>query len=202
MTPEDFEGSKTAFWASTPGNPTVEYVCLLKAADERRWFRTIARTLWSNDEQPQVAGMIGKIIDVNDETLKVDELKRQVSQDLLTKLHNQVSIRDVVDEKIRQKPDGHFALMLLDLDHFKTANDERGHTFGDDVLVFFAKRIIRSIRENDVAARAGGDEFLVFAEYGDVQGMVKRLFNELSNEYDGFMVSASMGVALYPSDGE
>ena len=146
--------------------------------------------------------MIGKIIDVNDETLKVDELKRQVSQDLLTKLHNQVSIRDVVDEKIRQKPDGHFALMLLDLDHFKTANDERGHTFGDDVLVFFAKRIIRSIRENDVAARAGGDEFLVFAEYGDVQGMVKRLFNELSNEYDGFMVSASMGVALYPSDGE
>ena len=49
MTPEDFEGSKTAFWASTPGNPTVEYVCLLKAADERRWFRTIARKMCIRD---------------------------------------------------------------------------------------------------------------------------------------------------------
>ena len=66
--------------------------------------------------------------------------------------------RDEHDEK-------RFALMLFDLDQFKAANDSYGHLFGDKILKQMALRVQRSVRESDVTARIGGDEFLVFIEY-------------------------------------
>ena len=87
--------------------------------------------------------------------------------------------------------------MIFDLDHFKSANDTYGHMFGDEVLKFIADKLRESIRERDIAARIGGDEFLAFLEYhGDLEPIVKRIFTSLTGgKYENFPISISMGVA-------
>ena len=94
-------------------------------------------------------------------------------------------------------PTGKFALAIFDLDDFKAANDTFGHQFGDEVLVQTAKRLRRSIRSNDIAARVGGDEYLLFLEYtSELEPTIRRIFSALCGKYGDFTVSVSLGVAL------
>ena len=92
-------------------------------------------------------------------------------------------------------------LIVVDLDLFKTANDSRGHQFGDAVLRFFASRLRESVRDDDVVARVGGDEFLVaMVAPEDPKPLVERIYSFITCAYEGFPISASMGIAL--SEGE
>ncbi|WP_417068114.1 diguanylate cyclase domain-containing protein [Niveibacterium terrae] len=102
------------------------------------------------------------------------------------------------------------AVLFLDLDDFKPINDRYGHAVGDRVLVAVAERLQRGLRESDILARLGGDEFLIIAEdIGDplvVAELARKLLGALAEviEFEGNLlrVKASLGVALYPSDGE
>jgi putative two-component system response regulator len=86
---------------------------------------------------------------------------------------------------------------MFDLDDFKKANDEFGHLFGDELLKYVADTIKSGLRSDDIAARVGGDEFIVFATYkGTILPLIERLFARLTGDYKGFGVSLSMGVAL------
>ena len=102
-----------------------------------------------------------------------------------------------ITSRMEVAPEGNYALAMLDLDHFKSANDTYGHIFGDEVLKFIADKLRESIRERDIAARIGGDEFLAFLEYhGDLEPIVKRIFTSLTGgKYENFPISISMGVA-------
>ena len=96
-----------------------------------------------------------------------------------------------------------YALILFDLDLFKNANDRYGHMFGDEVLKDVARRIVQNIRQEDIAARIGGDEFLIFTPYKDeVEPMVSRLFEAIAGRYAQFDVSLSMGGSIAPKDGK
>ena len=89
-----------------------------------------------------------------------------------------------------------YALVIFDLDHFKSANDKFGHSFGDRVLIHVAKKLHQSIRSGDIAARVGGDEFLIFLEYkGDLETVIQRIFSGFAGNYENFPISLSMGVA-------
>ena len=101
------------------------------------------------------------------------------------------------------------ALLFLDLDHFKRVNDGYGHEAGDQLLAAVADRLLHSVREGDTVARLGGDEFaLLLPGVGSAQDagrsatdLLERLRQPLHLAGKELVASASVGVALYPSDG-
>ncbi len=127
---------------------------------------------------------------------------------LLPQVYNYRCFRQLLDERIRQYPFRPMALALLDMDNFKSINDRYGHQVGDQVLQLFASMIQSDLREMDIFARYGGDEFLVLLDNVSEEGASRamgRIQHRLSREkwldLDGqFGVSA--GFALYPNDGE
>ncbi|BBB69689.1 histidine kinase [Undibacterium sp. YM2] len=139
---------------------------------------------------------------------KIEEL---AFSDVLTGLPNRL----LLDERIRQaitissRNHSTFALLFLDLDHFKQINDALGHPFGDRVLLQVTERLKKCIRQVDTAARLGGDEFVLLLHEADAEGAeicARRVLEELSAPFslDGmnFTVTASIGIALYPADGQ
>lgn len=186
-----------AIHSTTPGSPVVTYDCKLHVAGEDRWYRIIARASWSSEEPPRYTGCIGKAMDIHASRLQLENLERQASHDGLTGLLNHAYARKRVMERLADRPGGHYALAILDLDYFKSANDTYGHMFGDQVLKFIADRMRRSIRGGDIAARVGGDEFLIFLEYKeDLESTIEGIYSRLAGgSYESFKISVSMGVA-------
>ncbi len=181
---------------TSPGQPTVELDCQLNIGGEKRWHRLLARATWSEDEPPRYLGAIGKAMDIHSSRLKLDDLERIASTDPLTGLSNHANAREKIINRLRERPKGHFALAIFDMDYFKSANDSRGHLFGDQLLVHLAGRLRHVVRGGDIVARVGGDEFLIFLEYkGEAQTAIRRIFNALTGEFEGFTISLSMGVA-------
>jgi diguanylate cyclase (GGDEF)-like protein len=100
------------------------------------------------------------------------------------------------------------ALMFVDLDHFKNVNDSLGHRVGDGLLVAIAKRMKAALRDEDTLARVGGDEFVLVLPDTDASGAAHVADKLLRSASEPFLVetheltlSASVGIALYPTDG-
>ena len=197
MSPAAMEGLVRALRNTTPAQPVVKYECKTNYNGEDRWCRIIARATWSAEEPPRYTGAIGKAVDIHDTQMKLAALERQASHDPLTGLLNHASAKKRIIERLDEHPDGQFALVIFDLDHFKNANDTYGHIFGDEVLKFLAEKLQESIRGNDIAARVGGDEFLMFLEYrGELDPIIARIYHTISGStYEEFPISLSMGIA-------
>lgn len=181
---------------TTPAEPVAEFESAFMVGKERRLNRIICRAMWSGDEKPEYLGAIGKIIDIHEEREELKRLKELASRDTLTGLLNHTYARKEIQCRLQESAKGEFAMIIFDLDYFKKANDERGHMFGDHVLQYMADRVRKNIRSQDIAARVGGDEFLIFLKYDTgIRKTVARIFGALSGEYDGFLVSVSMGIA-------
>lgn len=188
--------------SATPAHPVVSGIYQLRIQGRERWCKLIARALWSDEEKKIYSGSIGKMIDVHEERLEMNMLKQAAAQDMLTSLYNHANAQKIITAMLKEDTDCKYGLILFDLDFFKNANDQHGHLFGDRVLKFVAKKILQNIRSEDIAARVGGDEFLIFAEYrDDFSYVVNRIFNSLADYYYNFKISISMGVAIYPKDG-
>ncbi len=193
---ETIENLREALHKTTPENPVVQCECQICVKGELRWYRIVSRTMWSSDEEPEYQGVIGKAVDIHDEHTRITDLERVSSHDGLTGLLNQAAAPGVIQEKLREYPDEEYAMFLLDLDYFKTANDQYGHIFGNHVLQYFAEKLRQSVRSGDIIARVGGDEFLLFLQYKEgFELAVDRIFHSLSGEYGGFKISVSMGIA-------
>jgi len=131
--------------------------------------------------------------------------------DPLTGLPNRVAMQALLAQELgnAQGSKSMAAILFIDLDRFKQANDTHGHAFGDRLLIQAANRIRNNVREDDVVARIGGDEFTVILpdiknprEAGSV---ARKLIQSLSRrfEIDGHTIytGASVGIAMYPDDG-
>ena len=196
MDPEWIQGLSNALHSTCPDQPVVTYDCQLNLNGEKRWFRIVARATWSADEPARYTGAIGKSVDIHDSRMKLHALEQMASHDTLTGLLNHAYAKKRILERIESRPTASFALAIFDLDHFKSANDTYGHSFGDHVLSYVAEKLRQSIRGGDIAARVGGDEFLIFLEYkGDLELVVSRIFESLCGTYEDFTISVSMGVA-------
>jgi len=193
---EDITGLVRALRGTTPTQPVVRYECILTIGGEARWSRIIARATWSAEEPPRYTGAIGKATDIHESRLRLEKLEREATHDTLTGLLNHAAARKQIQAHLEEYPGRSFALAILDLDHFKAANDTYGHMFGDEVLKYLAGKLRESIRDADIAARAGGDEFLIFLEYhGDLTPVIERVFTTLTGwSYENFPISVSMGV--------
>lgn len=149
---------------------------------------------------------------------KVIALERELEQayrcachDELTGLPNRSLLQDRLDQAIVQaeRHRVQVGLLFLDLDGFKAVNDRFGHLMGDELLRQAAGRILESIRKGDTACRYGGDEFVILLAEVDgkrsAMELARKLRDRLTRPYavDGALVeiSASIGLAVYPSDG-
>jgi diguanylate cyclase (GGDEF)-like protein len=159
------------------------------------------------DETGHLAGWRGVLADitakVNDERL----LWQLAHTDTLTGLANRFSLRDALSQALqRGQP---LALVLIDLDHFKSINDSHGHSAGDEVLQGVARCLTAHVRAGDVVARLGGDEFAVLHVGGhsgsEGPALARRLVAELSRPLDimgrRLRVGASAGVAFSAGTG-
>jgi len=132
------------------------------------------------------------------------------STDALTGLFNRRQMGQALDEAIRQarRGAGSLALLLLDLDRFKQINDSLGHEIGDRVLLDCADRLKACLRQGDIVARMGGDQFALLVHEADSRGAeatARRVLEAVSHpcSVDGlqFTLTCSVGVALFPVDG-
>lgn len=133
-----------------------------------------------------------------------------VNFDPLTGLPNRLQMDDHLQYTLNlaKRNDGFFALMFLDLDHFKNINDTLGHSIGDRLLIELSKRLTASLRDQDTVSRMGGDEFIILLPGSDVSGTIQvaqKLLHSIAQtffieEYQ-LSITASIGIALYPNDG-
>ncbi len=194
---ESLRGISEALRNTTPDNPVIHYNCQVHIGGETRWYRIISRATWSSEEPVEYQGAIGKAVDIHTEHTRITNLERMSSHDGLTGLLNQAAAPGVIQERLDNNPGANFALLILDLDYFKSANDQYGHIFGNHVLQYLADKLRQSVRSGDIIARVGGDEFLIFLQYKEgFELAVDRIFSSLfGGEYGGFKISISMGVA-------
>ena len=131
-------------------------------------------------------------------------------QDALTGLANRVQFRAFLDKAVAraERQDRSVALMFVDLDRFKMVNDTHGQEIGDQVLKTVAQRMSECLRESDLAARIGADEFAIIMESVDqpqnVRNAAQRVLDAVSRPFDlgakQIHVTTSIGIAIYPSD--
>ncbi len=172
---------------------------------EYRVITKDGRTVWIRDESTfyhergRAVHSQGYMLDITRRRQAEDELRRLASSDALTALPN----RTLLTERLREGGgDAARSLLFLDLDDFKTINDSLGHREGDRVLVELAHRIGEAVREADLVARIGGDEFAVLAETADdatLELLAERLLAAVRRPLllDGreLRLSASIGIA-------
>jgi diguanylate cyclase (GGDEF)-like protein/PAS domain S-box-containing protein len=132
--------------------------------------------------------------------------------DALTGLPNRTAFNDRVEALISRAAAGEpgFALLFIDLDHFKRINDSLGHTIGDALLQTVAQRIAAALRAGDLVARFGGDEFIVVLtgapSVAAVQEVAHKLVQAVGEAVEvlgtSISVTPSIGVAMHPGDGD
>ena len=140
-----------------------------------------------------------------------EKLKLMASHDSLTGLPNRNRFNEYLKHSLAQakRYERHVALLFMDLDGFKLVNDTYGHRVGDLLLIEVAGRIKNSLREFDMVARVGGDEFIVLLSEVDnkqeVDNIKKRISDAIAPAFllEGITcyVGVSIGCAIYPTDG-
>jgi diguanylate cyclase (GGDEF)-like protein/PAS domain S-box-containing protein len=145
--------------------------------------------------------------DVTEQRELEAHLRQQADKDPLTGLANYRHLVGVLESEIRRskRTGREFALLLFDLDRLKAINDRYGHVTGSQALCRLAEALTTGCRNVDTAARFGGDEFaMVLPETGveSARLVAQRLCDSLANDGKTPKLSVSVGVAIYPTDGE
>ncbi len=139
------------------------------------------------------------------------QLRHQMLHDSLTGLANRNAFIDQLTASLQRAPAGSdaFAVLALDLDRFKLINDSLGHGAGDTLLCEVARRLVTAVRPGDLVARMSGDEFLVLARHvrdaEEAGAIATRIIHGLNRplrlDSVEVLVSSSIGISLYPVDG-
>jgi diguanylate cyclase (GGDEF)-like protein/PAS domain S-box-containing protein len=198
------------FFHSKQDKFTAEYRVRCKD-DSWKWILTRGMVSHRNEEG-RVIRMIGTHTDLTERKQAEETIQRQAHYDALTQLPNRRLFRDRLEQTIRnaKRDRSGFALMLIDLDHFKEVNDTLGHDAGDFLLVDAAQRLLHCVRESDTVARMGGDEFVVILpdidDAASIERIAQKIIDKLSAPYllgeEKAFISASLGITLYPADAQ
>ena len=188
---------------------------------EIRFRRRDGQPIWALENLNLVAGtngvsaeevLVGTIVDITDRKRAEERIVHQAYHDALTELPNRrlfanrLSLAIASAHRLRQT----LAVLCLDIDQFKLINDTLGHSAGDRLLLVIAERLAARVREGDTVARLGGDEFGILlpdvssaeeaARIG--QTALDQVAQPIGVDERQLFVTASLGIALYPGDGE
>jgi diguanylate cyclase (GGDEF)-like protein/PAS domain S-box-containing protein len=176
------------------------------------------------DDQLKTLTIVGTAQDISERKRSEREIHRLAYYDSLTGLPNRVLFKDRVTQAIAhaRRYEYHLALLFLDLDRFKVINDTLGHNVGDMLLKHVADRLAESVRHSDSIgrssggeqthelARLGGDEFTVLLtnlrDVQDARKVARRILESLARPFSvsghEIFVTVSIGIAIFPADGE
>jgi diguanylate cyclase (GGDEF)-like protein/PAS domain S-box-containing protein len=184
----------------------AEYAVLTARGEHRytSWYRRVLR-----DNHGQVTGLLSAGIDDTERKRFENTLESLVLRDELTGLYNRRGFREVATQHIRLAARMHRAafVLFLDVDDMKEINDTYGHGAGDRALLAVAEAMRTTLRQADVVARIGGDEFVALVlveEEGDIHHLLDRLQTELvvhrPGTTDSLTVTFSLGVTQVDTD--
>ncbi|MGA7595899.1 MAG: EAL domain-containing protein [Gallionella sp.] len=154
--------------------------------------------------------IVAWVDDITQRKRDEQQIQRMAHFDLLTGLPNRALFTDRISHAINmaQRSNSQLVVMFLDIDHFKNVNDNLGHRVGDALLVEIAKRLKSAMRDEDTVSRLGGDEFILLLPNTDADGaahVAEKLLERISRlckiEQHELVVTPSIGIAIYPDDG-
>ncbi len=178
---------------------------------EKHWVSNSA--IQVRDEKNALIGSLGILQDITRQKKDELEILHLAYYDSLTDLPNRMLFNDRLNTALSQarRNNSRVAVMLIDLDRFKTINDSFGHEAGDSLLQEVAKQIKKSLRQGDTLARMGGDEFLVLLQVvkdvDEAATVSRRILRNLNPDSMHFQISdidislsASIGISIFPND--
>jgi len=164
------------------------------------------------DTTGRITNFVSTGKDVTERTQIQERLQYLAQHDVLTQLPNRMLLFDQLKRALvrARRHERLVAVLFIDLDRFKNINDSLGHEAGDHLLQQLSERLRACVRDDDTVARFGGDEFVILlddvAQQADVGEMAQKVLDELVQPFniDGrqFYITASIGVSLFPNDGE
>lgn len=163
-------------------------------------------------DREKVVGAVVVIKDITERKAQAAALEYQASHDTLTGLPNRTLLSDHLSQALTRAfwRKRLVAVLFLDLDNFKMVNDTLGHDFGDLLLKDVGARLTACLRQGDTISRLGGDEFVLVladvAQEEDVLKVAQKVLDTSSKSFElngvKFFITTSIGISLYPSDGE
>lgn len=184
-------------------------VRLLTESGEEVFVNAQGEVELAEDGQPLIVS--GTVMDITDRKRAEQEIQQLAYYDPLTSLPNRTLLHDRLNQAISQagRDNRSVAVMFIDLDRFKSINDSMGHSTGDRLLKIIADRLLKCVRESDTVSRIGGDEFVVIinavSHLDYVAGVAEKIQSTLvkpvSIEGNDLYTTASIGIALFPLDG-
>ena len=186
--------------------------CLVRARmveDGYVWRKIIMTNIFDEEGNPVQA--IGVLEDVDEQVKREERLLYQTERDSLTGLYNRRFMVSNIERELSNKSNPCLrAIMIIDIDDFKTVNDTKGHLFGDFVLTESAKRICRPFLKDVYIGRIGGDEFIAYFQRLDNMAQAKEYATLLVHSFQDIFIdrgnqiqiTCSVGYALFPTDGE
>ncbi|MCW2540707.1 MAG: hypothetical protein JWN95_2432 [Frankiales bacterium] len=188
---------------------------------EQRYLRPDGEVMWTSlsvslmrDPQDRPTNLVAFMSDVGKRRAQTDYLRDLAARDPLTGLANRTALIDRLESAIQRASEAEpFAVAFLDMDGFKAINDRLGHGAGDELLRVVSRRLVGGLRSSDLAARFGGDEFVLLLQPAgspqDLAALAERLLTQLSAPVmlaeTTVELSASVGVVLgfgYPSSAD
>jgi diguanylate cyclase (GGDEF)-like protein/PAS domain S-box-containing protein len=186
---------------------------------EQRWYKQNGQFIWVlthlslvRDENNQPFNLVLQIQDISEEKKVKQELQKLAYHDMLTGLANRHKFDEFLKQLLAsaQRRKVKFAILMIDLDHFKNINDTEGHDTGDYLLQMIAGRLNNVVRSTDLIARLGGDEFVIVVtdinKLEEVivvaQKVLSALLQPVIIKGHELYVTTSIGISVYPNDGE
>lgn len=172
------------------------------------WCRI--RVTGIRNEDNIVYKAIGVIIDIDKEKREAQTLLFKAQRDSLTNLYNKGTTQQLIEDYIHHEGEsGSHAFFIIDIDDFKSINDNLGHLFGDSALSTISSKISNVFREDDVVGRIGGDEFIVLLKNIRSEELIRKKGDDLVQAFkesftgkdNNYKVSGSIGISIYPSHG-
>lgn len=164
------------------------------------------------DHDQNITGTVLVFHDVSHDRKLVQQMAHQATHDALTGLPNRILLLDRLTQALARAPwkKRLVAVMFLDLDRFKVINDTLGHNVGDELLKQVAFRLVGTLRKGDTVCRLGGDEFVILfddvAQKDDIAHLAQKIIRTLGIPFtlqqQEFFLTASIGISLYPENGD